>query len=173
MLLLVTVVGCRSTGLRLTAEQEQIRKELAVISPRDDSLARDSPIVDIHTHTFNARYLPLRNILLGKRDAATPYTWLISDSCAATLAHSLIARTELAPAPGGEGVPRMDSASQAQEHRDKREESGEPPHQEQDDQSTEDCHDEEDRQQPELLPHPQEGPEFTQKAGHLTLRTGS
>lgn len=30
------------------------------------------PIVDIHTHTFNARYLPLEGIALGKRDIATP-----------------------------------------------------------------------------------------------------
>jgi len=119
LLLLLAVAGCRSTGLHLTADQEQIRKELAAISPRDDSLAKGSPIIDIHTHTFNARYLPLRNILLGKRDAAPPLTWLISDSCAATLAHSLIERTELAPAPGSEGVARMESASQAQQHRDK------------------------------------------------------
>src|ERR1043166_5047924 len=116
--LLLALAGCRSTELRLTTEQEQIRRELAVISPHDDSLAKDSPIIDIHTHTFNARYLPLRNILLGKRDAAPPLTWLISDSCAATLAHALIERTELSPVPGSDGAARMESASQAQEHRD-------------------------------------------------------
>ncbi|HKP93204.1 MAG TPA: amidohydrolase family protein [Chthoniobacterales bacterium] len=119
LLFLVAFAGCQSTGLRLTAEQEQIEKELATISPRNDALAKGSPIIDIHTHTFNARYLPLRNILLGKRDAFPPLTWLISDSCADTLAHALIERTELAPAPGGDGVPRMESASQAQQHRDK------------------------------------------------------
>jgi predicted TIM-barrel fold metal-dependent hydrolase len=118
LLLLIAVAGCRSTSLRLTAKQEQIRKELAVISPRNDPLAKDSPIIDIHTHTFNARYLPLRNILLGKRDAVPPLTWLISDPCAKTLAHALIERTELAPAHGTKGVARMESAFQAQEHRD-------------------------------------------------------
>src|SRR3954466_6557620 len=117
LLFLVLLGGCRSTGLQLTADQERIKTELAAISPRNDSLAKESPIIDIHTHTFNARYLPLKNILLAKRDAFPPFTWLISDSCAETLAHALIERTELAPAAGQDGVDRMDSASQTQEHK--------------------------------------------------------
>lgn len=118
LLLLLAVAGCQSTELRLTAEQQRIKNELAAISPRNDSLATNSPIIDIHTHTFNARYLPLRNILLGKRDAAPPFTWLISDSCAETLARALIERTELSPGPGSAGAARMESATQAQQHGD-------------------------------------------------------
>jgi len=117
LFLLVIVIGCQSTGPRLTAEQEKIRAELATIWPANDPLTRESPIIDIHTHTFNARYLPLQGVLLGKRDAAPPITWLISDPCARTLAHALIERTELAPAAGSAGVTRRELASQAQEHR--------------------------------------------------------
>ena len=118
LLLLLILTGCQSTGPRLTAEQEQIREQLQTISPFDDSLAQQSPIVDIHTHTFNARYLPLKGVLLGKRDAFPPITWLISDPCAETLAHALIERTELAPAAGSAGVSRRELESQAHEHRD-------------------------------------------------------
>jgi predicted TIM-barrel fold metal-dependent hydrolase len=118
LFLLVVVTGCQSTGPRLTAEQEQIREELATIWPANDPLTRDSPIIDIHTHTFNARYLPLEEILLGKRDAFPPLTWLISDSCAPTLAHALIERTELAPAADRPGVARRELQSQSHEHRD-------------------------------------------------------
>src|SRR6267143_98809 len=118
LFLLVIVSGCQSTGPRLTAEQEKIRAELATISPANDPLTRESPIIDIHTHTFNARYLPLKGVLLGKRDAFPPITWLISDSCAKTLAAALIERTELAPAAGSPGVTRRELKSQAHEHRD-------------------------------------------------------
>jgi predicted TIM-barrel fold metal-dependent hydrolase len=115
---LFVIAACRSTGPRLTAEQEKIKEQLTHISPFDYALAKDSPVIDIHTHTFNARYLPLRGILLGKRDALPPVTWLISDPCAATLAHALIERTELAPAGDGQSAPRRESTTQAQEHRD-------------------------------------------------------
>src|SRR5258708_4286151 len=108
---LVIVTGCQSTGPRLTPEQEQIRNKLATISRANDPLTGQSPIIDIHTHTFNARYLPLKGVLLGKRDAAPPITWLISDPCARTLAHALIERTELAPAAGSAGVTRRELAS--------------------------------------------------------------
>lgn len=118
-LLMVVLAGCQTRGLRLTAEQEKIRNELAEISPWEDSLAKNSPLIDIHTHTFNARYLPLRSILLGKRDAFPPITWLISDDCAATLAAALIERTELEATAGQEGVVRRDMTTQAHEHRDK------------------------------------------------------
>lgn len=116
--LVVVLAGCQARGLRLTAEQEKIRSELAEISPWGDSLAENSPIIDIHTHTFNARYLPLRGILLGKRDAVPPITWLISDSCAATLASTLIERTELGAAAGQPAVARRNAQSHSHEHRD-------------------------------------------------------
>ena len=115
--LLLSVAACRSTGPRLTAKQEKIKEQLRDISPFDCALAKNSPIIDIHTHTFNARYLPLRGILLGKRDALPPATWLLSDSCAATLAQALIERTELAPTGDGQSAPRRESTTQADEHR--------------------------------------------------------
>lgn len=118
LFLLVIVTGCQSTGPRLTAEQEQIRKELETIWPANDPLTHESPIIDIHTHTFNARYLPLKGILLGKRDAFPPITWLISDPCAETLANALVERTELAPAARSPGVIRRELQSQSHEHRD-------------------------------------------------------
>ena len=90
--------GCQSGKLQLTAEQEQVKAQLCGIAPARSSLARSTRIIDVHTHTFNARYLPLEGVLLGKRDAAPPLSWLISDRCAQTLAQALIDRTELAPA---------------------------------------------------------------------------
>jgi predicted TIM-barrel fold metal-dependent hydrolase len=114
----LALAGCQTNGPKLTAEQKQIRKDLEHVSPWGDSLAKNSPIIDIHTHTFNARYLPLRNIVLGKRDAFPPITWLISDSCADTLAHALIERTELAAAAGQPDVARRDLETQSYEHRD-------------------------------------------------------
>jgi predicted TIM-barrel fold metal-dependent hydrolase len=104
-------VGCQSSGLRLNAEQEKIRAQLQQINPANDRLARATPVIDIHTHTFNARYLPLKGIILGKRDAFPPVTWLISDGCAETLADALIQRTEIAAAAGMPGVKRNSQPS--------------------------------------------------------------
>jgi hypothetical protein len=104
-------VGCQSSGLRLNAEQEKIRAQLQQINPANDRLARATPVIDIHTHTFNARYLPLKGIILGKRDAFAPVTWLISDGCAETLADALIQRTEIAAAAGMPGVKRNSQPS--------------------------------------------------------------
>jgi predicted TIM-barrel fold metal-dependent hydrolase len=97
---IIASVGCQSPAIRLNAEQAKIRAQLRQIDPVSDHLARTTPIIDIHTHTFNARYLPLKGIVLGKRDAFPPVTWLISDGCAETLADALIQRTEIAPAAG-------------------------------------------------------------------------
>ncbi len=85
-----------------------MRAELSSINPANSSLAKGTSIVDVHTHTFNARYLPLKNILLGKRDAAAPWTWLLSDHCAELLAESLIERTALAPVAGQPGARRVE-----------------------------------------------------------------
>jgi hypothetical protein len=102
----IASIGCQSPGIRLNAEQEKIRARLQQIDPASDRLAWATPVIDIHTHTFNARYLPLKGIILGKRDAFPPVTWLISDGCAETLADALIQRTEIAPAAGMPGVKR-------------------------------------------------------------------
>jgi predicted TIM-barrel fold metal-dependent hydrolase len=83
-----------------------VRSELQQIDPARDTLTSRTPIVDIHTHSFNARYLPLKGIVLGKRDAFPPLTWLVSDRCAETLARALVDRTELGAAAGQPAVPR-------------------------------------------------------------------
>ena len=38
--------------------------------PSESIFENDTPIIDIHTHTFNAKYLPLMGIVLGKRDVS-------------------------------------------------------------------------------------------------------
>lgn len=101
----LVLAGCQTPKPNLSEQQIRVRTELQAVDPRSDRLASSTPIVDIHTHTFNARYLPLEGILLGKRDAAPPVSWLLSDPCAIRLAQALIDRTELAPA---EGMPAVE-----------------------------------------------------------------
>jgi hypothetical protein len=72
---------------------------MATNAPSDDPRPRTA-VIDIHTHTFNARYLPLRGILLGKRDAKPPYTWLISDAAAGIIADAVTGHTALSEVPG-------------------------------------------------------------------------
>lgn len=96
--LLLASAGCQSN--RPGASLTQLQAQLAGVDPRSDPLAARTPIVDIHTHTFNTRYLPLRGVLLGKRDAFPPITWLLSDHCSRTLAQAIVDRTEV-PAAGG------------------------------------------------------------------------
>lgn len=75
-----------------------IKGELADIEKKPEpDIVKNTPVVDVHIHTFNARYLPLGGVLLGKRDAGAPITWLISDHCAKVIAADLASRTELAP----------------------------------------------------------------------------
>ncbi|MDQ3621709.1 MAG: amidohydrolase [Verrucomicrobiota bacterium] len=105
---ILAFAACQTRSIRLTDEQKRIQMQLQNISPAEDPLAARTQIIDIHTHTFNARYLPLRNILLGKRDVAPPFSWLISDDCARTLAEAVIDRTELAPLAGKPGARRAE-----------------------------------------------------------------
>lgn len=78
---------------------------MATNAPSDDPRPRTA-VIDIHTHTFNARYLPLRGILLGKRDAKPPYTWLISDAAAGIIADAVTGHTALSEVPGHAGEER-------------------------------------------------------------------
>lgn len=41
--------------------------DLPATGPQGE-LVREVPVVDIHTHTFNAHFLPIRNLALGRRD---------------------------------------------------------------------------------------------------------
>ncbi len=101
---LAGLMGCSSPRVCLTPEQKVLCSEVSAIDPWEHPITTNTAIIDVHTHTFNARYLPLRGILLGKRDAKPPLTWLISDRCAALIAQGLIDRTELAELPGLPGV---------------------------------------------------------------------
>lgn len=76
----------------LAPSRSDLQAEIDAIdlaSPEFASL-RASAIVDMHTHHFNARYLPLRNILLGKRDK---YVWtgIVSDPVAIAIAELIVA----------------------------------------------------------------------------------
>lgn len=103
---LAMLTACKSTQVTLTPAQEALGQEVSAIDPWKEPLAEATPIIDVHTHTFNARYLPLQGILLGKRDALPPVTTLISDHCAMVIARGLLDRTELASVPGQPGIAR-------------------------------------------------------------------
>ncbi|MFN0125098.1 MAG: amidohydrolase family protein [Verrucomicrobiales bacterium] len=102
----LALASCQSHRPKLNPRHVIIREELGRLHPSSDPIVRKTEVIDMHVHTFNACYLPLRGILQGKRDKAGLLGWLISDRCAASLAQALIDRTELAPAPGSKGVAR-------------------------------------------------------------------
>ena len=104
--LVVVLAGCQSSRLHLNPRQEQVREAINRIEPEQEPRAAETPIIDVHTHTFNARYLPLEHVLKGKRDAALPFSALLSDHCAETLSQAIIERTELAPTTNNPGVLR-------------------------------------------------------------------
>ena len=62
------------------------------------SVVRSLPIVDIHVHTFNARYLPLEHILLAKRDVH-PLGALLTDARAIRTARLISEIAPLTPVP--------------------------------------------------------------------------
>ena len=93
------VAGCAQSKLTLSDNQKAVQAELSKVNPRTDPLPARTRIIDVHTHTFNSRYLPIEGVLLGKRDIA-PVASLLSDSCAKALAQAVVDRTELAAAAG-------------------------------------------------------------------------
>ena len=60
VILLLTLAACATA-------RRPSRVELPASGPDADLVAR-VPVVDIHTHTFNARFLPVVKLALGKRD---------------------------------------------------------------------------------------------------------
>jgi len=102
----IIIGGCTHVPIRLTADQIKIRDALKEIDPENDPLPRATPVIDIHTHTFNARYLPLQGILRGKRDAYPPFSWLIGDLTADAIAQAIVNHTELSPMSREPGIPR-------------------------------------------------------------------
>lgn len=68
-------------------------KTSAEASPATNTvLLNDYPIIDIHTHTFNALYLPVMNIARG-RTRELPFGWTLSESVAVVLANGIIGKT--------------------------------------------------------------------------------
>jgi hypothetical protein len=63
------------------------------LTPAEAARASKTPVVDVHTHSFNALYLPLQQIARGKRDIAPPLSWLVTDELADGLTGSLAAAT--------------------------------------------------------------------------------
>lgn len=94
----VLLAGCAgSSPGALTPRQEAILAELKQIDLASDVYRseRSTPIVDVHTHTFNARYLPIAGIGLGKRDARGATTMLVPDAIVEAFAAILVARTQM------------------------------------------------------------------------------
>lgn len=118
LLISFVAVACQSKAVRLTSEQKIVLEKLRTINPETHELPPQVPVVDVHVHTFNARYLPLRGILLGKRDALFPVTTVLSDNCSRLIAQALVDRTELGSIPGQKGVARVPDTSsiRAREH---------------------------------------------------------
>jgi predicted TIM-barrel fold metal-dependent hydrolase len=56
-------------------------------------LISQTPVIDIHTHTFNSRFLPIREIALGRRDMS-PWFSLVTDSMAIALTELITKATE-------------------------------------------------------------------------------
>lgn len=63
------------------------------LTPAEEARASKTPVVDVHTHSFNSLYLPLHQIVRGKRDIAPPWSWFVTDQLADTLTSSLVAVT--------------------------------------------------------------------------------
>ena len=90
--LAVCLAGCQTTP--------QVRRYAEALRTNDLTtasaikLASATPVIDVHTHNFNARDIPIRNIALGRRDALPPWTWLISDDVAKDAAAVIVGWTE-------------------------------------------------------------------------------
>ena len=57
-----------------------------------------TPVIDVHAHTFNARYLPIQNVLLGKRDVSF-FALFLFDAWARRIATAITATASVACAP--------------------------------------------------------------------------
>jgi predicted TIM-barrel fold metal-dependent hydrolase len=64
----------------------------AISTIATNSLVTNTPIIDIHTHSFDARDIPVKMIALGRRDSV--WTWWVPDSWARELAALIVAETQ-------------------------------------------------------------------------------
>ncbi len=68
--------------------------QMSDLTPKEKRLIAATPIIDIHTHTFNSRFLPLREICLGKRDKLGFSSLFVTDSMVLALVHYITWATE-------------------------------------------------------------------------------
>lgn len=73
---------------------------LSITVPEIEAASKRAPIIDIHGHTFNTRYLPIKGILLGKRDMM-PLMQLVPDNLAIKIAALAVSGTPVAQFPSG------------------------------------------------------------------------
>lgn len=88
----VLVNGCKTSTTRNHFIRELSQK------PSNDAKTAEliyaTPIIDVHTHNFNGRDIPVRNIALGRRDVLPPWSWLATDSMAKLLAAAIVSETD-------------------------------------------------------------------------------
>ena len=116
-------------GAELTDTVRQLARSnpLQPASAEAVAAVRDLPLIDVHAHSFNARYLPIQGILLGKRDI-TPWAALLHDDWAREVAAAIASATELAPLPGlPERLDPRESSYRAAFGRDGRPDADDPP----------------------------------------------
>lgn len=66
---------------------------MPVIRPEDMRRVETTPVLDTHTHTFNSLSLPLKEIVLGKRDKAGVASVLLPDALVNTFTSWVVAKT--------------------------------------------------------------------------------
>ncbi len=90
-LVAICAIGCTTPGKRSESIFEQ---DIDAILATNLGLINNTPIIDIHTHTFNAKYLPLLGIVLGKRDVSL-LTMLFHSRSVRPVAQAIAAEAKL------------------------------------------------------------------------------
>lgn len=86
VLILASAAGCRHGA-------EYDPADIPAPGTTARELIDTTPVVDVHTHTFNSRFLPIREIALGKRDMS-PWFSLAGDSLVIALTELITDATE-------------------------------------------------------------------------------
>lgn len=80
------------------ADKQAVPVTMPTAGSPEDLLIHNTPVIDVHTHTFNSRFLPVRGIVLGKRDMH-PLFSLASDQLVIAIAELIVMLTEESPDP--------------------------------------------------------------------------
>jgi len=94
--LVLASAGCVCTR-RVPPPPSLISSDTLRAATSEDSL-QDYPIIDVHAHTFNARYLPIENIALARRFDMLPLGlgYLFPSKLVTSIADEIVEKTELA-----------------------------------------------------------------------------